>query len=1006
MLEHAEISEEPGEEGLQILPFHVTEIGAYKLERVVDETRSDVRLYRSEAIVAECPTAEISSFSEVGQHFCQGEIDALKIHVRGVPPLHVTYSQNVNGHSVTIPIDSISPESFVSPLLHGEMSLHLVKHDDYTFAQAHGITLTYPLTLDTVGVWSYVLTDVSDALGNKVEFEDSPPGYSVIVHETPKVSMRGCSEDSPMKVLKGRDTNLYFNIQTTEAGPFNITLGYTPPESREPTSIETHKLSHKRDSLSVTEPGVYSIINITTRHCPGEVLAPQSCLVITPPEPSLQIEWSTLKDHCSGTVGVTADLTFIGEPPFHLSYRTLSKSTNQHEVKRIKVDRTRHQMEFKPEVAGTYQYEFIALDDINYRWIELDGEMYTHEATIHPLPGVKFVDVNLRKTCIGSSMNVPVRMIGSGPWNLTYDIVESGGRRDSFTTRVEDSETVLELPEFQKGGRGTVSLRSVVDGSGCKVQLGEEDLVIDVRREKPSAKFYTNSITGRDGDIVKLPLRLTGDGPWYVKYSVTNSRGQSSEHEIVLSDPNGYIETRSDGVFELISIADSSCPGIVKPGQERLEVTWIARPKFEIIGFESAPHHEIQRMGDVCAGQDAFLDLIFHGTPKTSLTNLGVKPFTVEYNVLKLDAKDHVVSRTKEEISAAMTTAQIRLRTNEPGKYRYEFTHLSDAVYDDPKNLGSPFVIEQEVQPLPTAKFVDSGEPYLYCADTSFDNPKKNGIPILISGSLPVTIQLELRNDLQRDVEFIELKDISEERYFFVPPPHSLTHGLHILTIVEVKDSKECISQPSENNRARFIVADEASISPLEPQEHHCVGDRISYALQGTSPWQIEYEFDGKRNLAKTSSPTFSRIAEKRGNLTIISVADRASTCKTFISPGKMEKHIHDVPSVRINGGTHIVENIREGPSTFCLELTVGDQAEITFELFGVPPFSMTLRVSSIQGKNRKAKLLQMHTINNVLGHSHSFFTSQEGVYEVTQLQDRYCRYPREDTGSSKLLEY
>ena len=30
--------------------------------------------------------------------------------------------------------------------------------------------------------------------------------------------------------------------------------------------------------------------------------------------------------------------------------------------------------------------------------------------------------------------------------------------------------------------------------------------------------------------------------------------------------------------------------------------------------------------------------------------------------------------------------------------------------------------------------------------------------------------------------------------------------------------------------------------------------------------------------MAKTSNPTFSRIAEKKGNLTIVSVADRAST--------------------------------------------------------------------------------------------------------------------------------
>jgi nucleoporin POM152 len=54
---------------------------------------------------------------------------------------------------------------------------------------------------------------------------------------------------------------------------------------------------------------------------------------------------------------------------------------------------------------------------------------------------------------------------------------------------------------------------------------------------------------------------------------------------------------------------------------------------------------------------------------------------------------------------------------------------------------------------------------------------------------------------------------------------------------------------------------------------------------------------------------------ERKGNLTIISVADRASTCKTFIGVGKMEKYIHEIPSVRISEGTNVIENIREGSS-------------------------------------------------------------------------------------------
>jgi nucleoporin POM152 len=614
MVDHAETSDEPGEEKLLLLPFQITEVGAYKLERVVDDSKNDVRIYRSEAVVVECPSADISSFNEEG-HFCQGETDALKVTVRGVPPLHVQYAQIVNGHPLHIPIDSIYPESFTSPLLVGDANQQIMRKEDYSYAQAHSVTLTYPLNLDTVGLWRYALLEVKDALGNTVSYEDAPIGYAITVYERPQINLRGCSEDNPIKVLKGRDTNLYFNIHTTDTGPFNVSLGYAPSDSSDPPMVETYNLGHKRDGLSITEPGIYSIVDISTKYCSGDVLTPQSCLVITPSEPTLQIEWSTLKDHCSGTVGVTADLTFTGEPPFHLSYRTLSKNTNQQEVKRIKVDRTRYQLDFKPEVAGTYAYEFIALDDVNYRYIELNGEIFSHEATIHPLPGVKFQDTSVRKTCIGSPLDVPIRMIGSGPWNLTYDIVEGNGRRQTFSTSIEQTETTLYIPGFQKGGKGTVSLRSVIDGGGCKVQLGEEDLVVEVRREKPSAKFYGQTIQGRDGDLIKIPLRLTGDGPWRIQYAIDDPEGSRSEHEAVISDPNGALETKIEGTYELLSVVDSSCPGVVKPDGAKFKVQWVTRPKVDIVGSEGVPRHEIVKKPDICAGQDAYLDLTLHGSP-------------------------------------------------------------------------------------------------------------------------------------------------------------------------------------------------------------------------------------------------------------------------------------------------------------------------------------------------------------------------------------------------------
>ena len=75
-----------------MLPFQIVEPGAYKLERAVDKTEKDIRIYGSEVIVVDCPFAEISSFNVDESHFCQGETAALNIFVNGVPPLHLTYS--------------------------------------------------------------------------------------------------------------------------------------------------------------------------------------------------------------------------------------------------------------------------------------------------------------------------------------------------------------------------------------------------------------------------------------------------------------------------------------------------------------------------------------------------------------------------------------------------------------------------------------------------------------------------------------------------------------------------------------------------------------------------------------------------------------------------------------------------------------------------------------------------------------------------------------------------
>jgi nucleoporin POM152 len=61
-----------------------------------------------------------------------------------------------------------------------------------------------------------------------------------------------------------------------------------------------------------------------------------------------------------------------------------------------------------------------------------------------------------------------------------------------------------------------LTLVSVEDANGCKRSLSVPGISVNVRRVKPTAKFYAKDskyeVTVLQGETAHLPLRLTGDG--------------------------------------------------------------------------------------------------------------------------------------------------------------------------------------------------------------------------------------------------------------------------------------------------------------------------------------------------------------------------------------------------------------------------------------------------------------------------------------------------------------
>lgn len=86
-----------------------------------------------------------------------------------------------------------------------------------------------------------------------------------------------------------------------------------------------------------------------------------------------------------------------------------------------------------------------------------------------------------------------------------------------------------------------------------------------------------------------------------------------------------------------------------------------------------------------------------------------------------------------------------------------------------------------------------------------------------------------------------------------------------------------------------------------------------------------------------------------------------------------------------MDGGSDIIEDIREG-----------DETEINIDLTGSPPFSFTYTRQSLRfGTEGGVTEPEPTTVTNFMGQRFVIKTSQEGLFQVTAIYDRFCGFPQ-----------
>ncbi|KKK15639.1 hypothetical protein ARAM_000659 [Aspergillus rambellii] len=967
------------------LLFPVRQPGIYRLQRVVDESSLEVRVRSSDTLVVSCPRALIKNSHT---HKCRGELSDFLLSVEGTPPLKIKYSRQVNHLDRGFSFQNIQPDHLRTPLL-GQRALGRLfdaQEPDIAWAQSQTIEIPLNESLNVGGDWLYMIEEVHDGCGNVANYsmllEDTDrqstkslsQWHQFSVHEIPRLSLSGCSDQQFIEVARGENVPLPVKFHDSgkgyaKDGPFSLiySFGTDSQVNMDDPASTVRQLSLKTIDQKplVKDPGWYNLKSVASQFCSGEVLEPSSCYLRNPPEPELSVKYEKVYDKCANSpVGLLVDLDLTGSPPFRLRYSI--EHSKGVETRLQTIEGLRAQLDFTPLEAGHYRYRFLDISDTVYAARPIDDRVPVLEQDVKPPASAHLVGSKaVRKACFGEPISVDVAFLGETPWTLQYELIHNG-KKTKHVLESDSATSTIVTEKLVSGGEYTLVLTSVKDRSKCKRTLSES-IKIDARSKPPHASFgqieKSRKYSALQGSKVDIPMRLSGERPWTVQYKNLN-RG-SSVVEKTLFEENSVLTVAEEGTYELVGVTDGSCPGSVDQTANKFEVAWIPRPRITEVNGSPVGRDGRVAKGDVCQGDGDSIELRLTGNP----------PYAIQCEQQRKGSRGSSSTRVRT-LKTALHALSMEMDTVEPGDYTYKFREVGDSLYNnDP--LGNEVVVSQRVNPLPLARFDAPGRIYGFCKE---DDSGEELIPLTLEGVPPFALEISIKHYAKAKPEIVSIPNISSNRHNLPIPRRHLDLGQHVVSIHKVRDSRGCQrTYTAEPSSVRVAVSDVPTIIPLESKSDYCVGERLSFSLSGHAPFEVFYTFDDVARKASSSTNNFRRIAERPGVFSITAVSDGASgRCKAHKN---ITKTIHQMPSVRISNGQVSIVDIHEG-----------GEAELQFEFWGTPPFEFTYIRSSNTRKGKKPEILDIkHDVS--YEHKKIIKTSDEGTYEVVAIKDKFCSF-------------
>jgi nucleoporin POM152 len=219
-------------------------------------------------------------------------------------------------------------------------------------------------------------------------------------------------------------------------------------------------------------------------------------------------------------------------------------------------------------------------------------------------------------SCSGDIIDIDLEAKGNPPLSLNY-LLSYGAHFDNRTVDIASgrSKISIDVPkelnsESGASGRMSVTLLSITDGDGRVRKLPAPTVEVDIHRQRPTVRFAKSDrsvIT--EGETARVPLRLTGDAPWEVEYSLDGGKAK----KVTLRDANNHLTLKDAGVYRLLKVGDANCPGIVA-ADDTFEIAYKPHPNVELVTSNSLEKQDKSyRHRGFCTGGEDQVALRFNG---------------------------------------------------------------------------------------------------------------------------------------------------------------------------------------------------------------------------------------------------------------------------------------------------------------------------------------------------------------------------------------------------------